>query len=100
VVQKGNANAFLDTSLEDDLRALGSDEVVIAGMMTCVCVDSSVRAASDLGFAVTVIGDACAAPALAYGGVTVPAAHVHAAYLAALGEHFATVMTTERYLSR
>lgn len=98
VVQKSNANAFLDTRLEADLRALGANEVVVAGMMTCVCVDSSVRAAADLGFEVTVIGDACAAPALAYGGVTVPAAQVHAAYLAALGEHFATVVGTAQYL--
>ncbi|HQI65476.1 MAG TPA: cysteine hydrolase family protein [Rhodoglobus sp.] len=98
VVQKSNANAFLDTSLEADLRALGADQVVVVGMMTCVCIDSSVRAAADLGFDVTVVGDACAAPDLEFDGTIVPAAQVHAAFLAALGENFATVVTAEELL--
>ncbi|MFM9876696.1 MAG: cysteine hydrolase family protein [Rhodoglobus sp.] len=100
LVQKGNPNSFLDTSLEADLRALGVDEVVVAGMMTSVCVDSSTRAAADLGFEVTVIGDACAAPDLEFGGTTVPAAQVQAAFLAALGENFATVVSAEELLAR
>lgn len=100
VVQKSNANAFLDTTLESDLRALGADEVVVAGMMTCVCVDSSVRAAADLGFDVSVVADACAAPDLEFAGTVVPAAQVHAAFLAALAEHFATVVSAEELLTR
>ncbi len=48
-----------------------------------MCVDSTTRAASELGFTCTVVADACAAPDLALGDVTVPGATVHAAFLAA-----------------
>jgi nicotinamidase-related amidase len=98
-VQKSNPNAFLDTSLETDLRAVGADAVVIVGMMTSVCVDSTVRAAADLGFDVTVVGDACAAPDVEFDGVTVPAAQVHAAFLGALAENFATVVAARDLLA-
>ncbi|HEY6395954.1 MAG TPA: cysteine hydrolase family protein [Solirubrobacteraceae bacterium] len=92
VVVKDSPNAFLATDLEQRLRAEGIDELVVAGMMTSMCVDATVRAAVDLGFDVTVVGDACAAPDLAYGGVEVPGPQVHAAFLAALAEGYAKVV--------
>jgi len=69
VIRKDAPNAFLRTPLERDLRARGVDAVVVCGMMTSMCVDATVRAAADLGFDVTVVHDACAAPGLAFGGV-------------------------------
>ena len=92
VIVKAKPNAFLDTELERRLRASGTDELVVAGMMTSMCVDATVRAAVDLGFSVTVLGDACAAPDLEHGGVEVPGTHVHAAFLAALADGYATVI--------
>jgi nicotinamidase-related amidase len=62
-------------------------------MMTSMCVDATVRAAADLGFTVTVIHDACAAPALSFGGTEVPAPSVHAAFLGALAQGYATVIS-------
>ncbi len=59
VVVKHHPNAFLETDLEGHLAAGSS--LVVAGMMTSMCVDATVRAASDLGYSVTVAGDACAA---------------------------------------
>jgi len=73
------------------LRGLGVDSVVVCGMMTSMCVDATVRAAVDLGFNASVAHDACAAPDLDFGGRTVPAADVHAAFLAALGSAYARV---------
>lgn len=95
VVVKRHPNAFLDTGLEALLRAAGPDEVVVAGMMTSMCVDATVRAASDLGFSVAVAHDACAAPDLESGGVVVPGAQVHAAFLAALGSAYARVASAD-----
>jgi nicotinamidase-related amidase len=87
VIVKARPNAFLDTGLEALLRAAGPDEVVVAGMMSSMCVDATVRAASDLGFTVAVAHDACAAPELAFAGSTVSGEQVHAAFMAALGSY-------------
>ena len=79
----------------DELRKAGVDEVVVCGMMTSMCVDATVRAAVDLGFATTVAHDACATCELDFGGVPIPAASVHAAFLAALADGYAAVVSTD-----
>ncbi len=95
VVVKAFPNAFLGTDLEQSLRAQGINELVVAGMMTSMCVDATVRAAVDLGFEVTVVGDGCAAPDLAHDGVVVPGEQVHAAFLAAIADGYAEVVKAD-----
>jgi nicotinamidase-related amidase len=63
--------------------------------MTSMCVDATVRAAVDLGFTATVVGDACAAPDLEFAGETIPARAVHGAFLAALGDGYAEVLSAD-----
>jgi nicotinamidase-related amidase len=92
VVIKESPNAFVGTDLERRLRNDGVDQLVVAGMMTSMCVDATVRAAVDLGFAVTVVGDACAVPDLEHAGVHVPGEQVHAAFIAALADGYAEVV--------
>ncbi len=92
IIVKEMPNAFLGTDLEQRLRAADIDDLVVAGMMTSMCVDATVRAAADLGFPVTVVGDACAAPSLRHGEVSVAGEHVHAAFLAALADGYAAVL--------
>jgi nicotinamidase-related amidase len=92
VVTKAHPNSFLETDLSDVLERLGTDHLVVAGMQTNLCIDATVRAAADLGHTVTVVGDACAAPDLEHRGRTVAAADVHAAFLAALDDNYATVV--------
>ena len=75
------------------LRAAEVSKLVIAGMMTHMCVDTTVRAAADLGFACTVAHDACATRDLAFGGQSVPASAVQAAYMAALNGSFGSVLS-------
>jgi nicotinamidase-related amidase len=87
-------NSFRDTPLEAKLREAAVDEVVVCGMMTSTCVDATVRAAVDLGFATTVAHDACATCDLEFGGQVVPAASVHAAFLAAIADDYAAVVPT------
>jgi nicotinamidase-related amidase len=68
-------------------------------MQTHMCLEAAARAAHDLGFEVTVIGDACATRDLRYGDRTVPAADVHASTLATLDRTYARVVDTETFLS-
>lgn len=53
-------NAFTATGLEDVLRERGIRDVVIAGVLTSLCIDSTGRAAYERGYRVTVLVD-CAA---------------------------------------
>ena len=86
VLEKTSPNSFIDTPLEEELKQRDPDELVVAGMMSSMCVDATVRAAADLGFSPIVVHDACAAPDLQFNGVDVPGAAVHAAFMAALAE--------------
>jgi nicotinamidase-related amidase len=98
VVVKHFPNGFRATGLQETLVRLGAGRLVLAGMMTHMCVDATTRAAFDLGYDCTVAGDACAAPAQAWGGAEVPAAQVHAAFLAALAGTYARVLPTAEVL--
>ena len=95
IIQKNFPNSFRDTPLLQHLHDRDITRLVVAGMMTQMCIDSTVRAAADLGFACSLAHDACATRDLSFGGVTVPAASVQAAFLAALNGLFARVQTTD-----
>ena len=99
VIVKHHPNSFLETDLAARLDALGDGPVAFAGMMTSTCVDSTVRAASDMGLEAVLVGDACAAPGLEHGGVSVDADAVNAAFLAALGEDFAELVAADALIS-
>lgn len=91
VIIKHYPNSFRGTALEASLSAMGVERVAVVGMMTLMCVDATVRAARDMGFEAVVAHDACAARDLDFLGTTVPADHVQAAFLAALGMGYAAM---------
>jgi len=91
-VEKNFPNSFRATKLEDGLKSLGVKNLVVAGMMTHMCVDATVRHAADLGYRITLLGDACATRAQKISGETVPARQVHLAFLAALNGFYAKVI--------
>ena len=95
VIRKNFPNSFRETPLLQHLRDNDITRLVIAGMMTQMCTDTTVRAAADLGFACSLAHDACATRELSFSGVTVPAASVQAAFLAALNGLFAKVQSVE-----
>jgi nicotinamidase-related amidase len=88
VIEKAEPNGFLGTPLEEQLRD-------VAGMMSSMCVDATVRSAAERGFTVTVVHDACAAPDLEFGGTAIPGASVHGAFMAALGDGYATLAASQ-----
>jgi nicotinamidase-related amidase len=93
LVTKEFPNAFRGTELKSVLDGLGVDSLIIAGMMTSMCVDATARAAADLGYSVTVAADGCASPALEFGGVQVSGTQVQAAFLAMLADSYASVVS-------
>ncbi|MDF3932918.1 cysteine hydrolase family protein [Pseudomonas citronellolis] len=59
VIDKPGYSAFAHTDLELLLRNAGVDRLALCGVTTEVCVSSTLRHAVDLGFACTLVGDAC-----------------------------------------
>ena len=59
VITKYRINPFYQTELEQEL--VGVNKVVVAGILTNLCVRSFVEAAYDRDFAITVITDCCVA---------------------------------------
>lgn len=58
IFEKNRPNAFAMTGLAERLRDHGCDGLVVTGMKTQYCVDSTVRAARDAGFDAVLIADA------------------------------------------
>ena len=61
VVRGQAANGFDRTILDTILRIAGVDTLVLVGIATDVAVESTARAASDLGYSTIVVSDACTA---------------------------------------
>lgn len=100
VITKNFTNSFRETNLKETLDAHSITDVVIVGAMVHNCVDAATRAAFDHGYAVTVIHDAVATLDMEFGGIRVPAAQVHAAYMAELAFAYATVKSTDEYIAQ
>jgi nicotinamidase-related amidase len=61
IIAKHRTNAFIGTPLELILRNADIDKVAIVGCMTDIGMQTTARAAHDLDYQVTVIGDCCIA---------------------------------------
>jgi nicotinamidase-related amidase len=93
LITKNYPNSFVMTDLEEQLRAAGVKNVVLAGFMTHMCINSTARGAFNLGFSPTVVAAATAARNLpGADGSLVPADALQSASLAALGDLFAVVV--------
>ncbi|OYU47904.1 MAG: isochorismatase [Rhizobiales bacterium PAR1] len=99
LVTKSVNSAFLNTDLDLRLKRLGADAIVTFGISTDMCVSTTVRTGSNMGWSMIVAGDACSAfdqPDLE--GVLLPAEMIHRFHLATLRNEFAEVTTTARIL--
>lgn len=99
IIIKHFPNSFRNTELLDVLKKAGIGRLVICGMMTHMCIDSTTRAAFDLGFECIVAQDACATKDISFDQCVIPAESVHRAFLGALSGMFAKVVSTEQALS-
>jgi nicotinamidase-related amidase len=93
VVTKQYPNSFVETDFDDKLKAVGASNLVIAGFMTHMCVNSTARGAFNAGYAPTVVAAATATRSLpGVGGEPVTASSLQSASLAALSDLFAVVV--------
>lgn len=86
VVEKTSSGAFNSGGLDQALRNLGVERIVLCGVDTRFCVETTVRDASDRGFEVVLVGDACASKTR----------ELHEQGLAVLDNSYCTVWTTDR----
>lgn len=93
VVVKAYPSSFEQTNLASILKDYGVEDLTLAGFMTHVCVNSTARAAFNLGFKPTVVAAATATRSLPSptGGVT-QAKDLQDASLTALNDIFAVVV--------
>ena len=90
LVRKHRFNAFYNTDLEIILRTLNVQIVIVVGVTTNVCVDSTVREAYFRDYEVLVIKDAVAAPG--------EQLNLHQATLETLSRYFAwTISSSELF---
>ncbi|GAC1302454.1 MAG: cysteine hydrolase family protein [Vulcanimicrobiaceae bacterium] len=93
VIVKKYPNAFVGTELDAKLKAAGIEDLVLAGFMTHMCINSTARGAFNLGYRPTVVDAATATRDLpAADGSVIAAATLHAASLVALRDLFAVVV--------
>lgn len=101
VVVKRRYSSFVGTDLEPILRTLGTRAVVIVGLMTSFCCESTARDAHARDYEVLFVSDANAGPDLADPeGNPVPHQQVLASTLTALAAGFAEIASTAEILGR
>ena len=94
LITKALPNSFAGTALLEAIRETGRPALIVAGFMTHMCVNSTVRAAIDTGLRVTLVAGATATRDLpgAAADEVLPAASLQAATLAALADYGAAVV--------
>jgi nicotinamidase-related amidase len=101
VVTKGLPSSFCGTELGERLKERSIDTLIIAGLMTHMCVDSTTREALHFGYRVVLASDACASRDLPThdGDGVISHEVVHLVALSALADRFADVMTSDEVIS-
>jgi nicotinamidase-related amidase len=96
VIVKKFPSAFEQTELDAELKKRNVENVVYAGFMTHMCVNSTARASFNRGYANTVVASATATRAIPSPatGKEMSAQQLQDASLSALGDLFAVVVPT------
>jgi nicotinamidase-related amidase len=93
IIVKRYPSSFRHTGLDARLRGTGRRDLILAGFMTHMCVNSTARDAFNLGYRPTVVASATATRELpGHDGVPVTAAALQAAGLATIGDLFGLVV--------
>lgn len=99
IILKHTPDSFYQTELERRLKIRDISRLVICGMMSHMCIDTTVRTAKRLGYEVLLLCDACATKDLIWNNAVIPAENVHATFMASLQGTFAKVIETKELLN-
>lgn len=100
VLVKNVNSAFIGTDLEERLRQADLKTLVLAGITTNHCVETTTRMAGNLGFDARLVEDACYTfDRVGHGGQHESAEAIHAMTLSNLDGEFATIETTDSVLA-
>ena len=103
VVDKTTVSTFASTDLHAQLQARGITTLIVAGLMTHMCVSTMTRDARQFGannYNVLVVADACATRDIdGWDGGVVSHQTLHRATLTALSDNFAQVLNTADLLA-
>jgi nicotinamidase-related amidase len=92
VITKNFPNSFVQTDLDEQLKAKGVKNIILAGFMTHMCVNSTAHGGFNLGYAPTVVASATATrPLQAANGKVLSAQEVHDGALASTRDLYAAV---------
>jgi len=93
VITKNFPNSFVQTDLDEQLKAKDVKNIILAGFMTHMCVNSTAHGGFNLGYAPTVVASATATrPLEAANGKVLSAQEVHDGALASTRDLYATVV--------
>lgn len=98
IIIKHTPNSFFETELQNKLSERNVKNLVICGMMSHMCIDTTVRAARYLGYTITVLQDACTTKDLIWNDNVISAQTVNNAFMASLNNAFAKVQTASEYI--
>lgn len=99
IIQKSYPNSFYQTDLQQKLQQHSVKQLVICGMMSHMCVDSTTRRANELGYQPILIHDACTTRDLDFDDETIPAKKVHNSFMSALAG-FAKVINCHEFIQK
>jgi nicotinamidase-related amidase len=88
-IEKIRFDSFIETTLDAQLRANGIDTVIVTGVSTDCCVDSTSRSAFQRDYDVFVVADACAASS----------PHLHNGALAALERNIGLLVKSDAVIA-
>ena len=90
IINKTASGVFSSTNLNYVLQNLSVHELVVAGVYTNECVETTIRDACDLGYLVSMVDDAC----------TTVTPELHKATITTLKDRYASVVCTQEIVER
>ena len=96
IFEKSVNSAFIDTSLNKYLASLSGPSLVVDGMTSDQCVNTTVRMAGNLGYSTYMVSDATATfNKTDHNGKKFTAEQLHEAALASIHKEFASIISTK-----
>ena len=98
IIDKQLPGSFTGTELEETLRSMGVDTVVICGYMTQMCCDTTARQAVHLGMSAEFLSDATGTLDIENYAGKISAADLHKAIQITQAMRFSKVMNTDEWI--